>query len=98
MILGRPTTLWLAAITALINVAAGIATSNGITITVEQLAGINLAAAALVGLIATQPPTLKVGDAYTVQTPAGSPNVSKVANTNVTPIPPNAGTITPPGG
>lgn len=95
MILGRPTTLWLAAITALVNVVAGIATSNGITITVEQLAAINLAAAAIVGLVATQPPTLKPGDAYTVVTPSGQDNVSKVANTNVTAIPPNAGTTTP---
>ena len=95
MILGRPTTVWLAAITAVINVLAGIASSNGITITIEQLAGINLAAAAIVGLVATQPPVLKPGDAYTVQTPSGQDNVSKVANTNVTAIPPNAGVTTP---
>ena len=97
MIFGRPTNLWLGASTALVNLIFLVAASFGYTATVELVAAVNIAAAALIILVAGQPPTLNPGDAYTVVTTAGQPNVSKVANTNITPIPPNAG-VTDSGG
>lgn len=91
MIFGRPANLWLAAATGVLNLAFLIAGQVGYPINDAVIAGANLALAALIALIAGQPPTLNPGDAYTVVTTPGQPNVSKVANTNVTPIPPNAG-------
>lgn len=74
MIAGRPTSLWLAAITAIINFGAGLAASNGVTITVEQLAGINTVVMLVIALIANQPPQLSPGDSYKIVTPKGQPN------------------------
>lgn len=95
MIFGRPTNLWLAAGTALLNLAFLVAAQLGYGVDDVLIAAANLALAALIALIAGQPPTLAPGDAYTVVTQPGQPNVSKVANTNVTPIAPNAGVPDP---
>ncbi len=73
MIIGRPTNLWIAAITALLNatVLLGVVVLDAL-----QIAGLNVAAAALIGLIANQAPTVKEGTTVEVVTPAGEPNRS----------------------
>ena len=38
------------------------------------MAAVNIAAAAVIGLVAYQPPTLNVGDTISVVTPAPAPN------------------------
>jgi len=97
MILGRPTNLWLGLVTATLGFAQIAITSLHLLPGVEPqsvatvLGALGLLLGALIALVAGQPPTLNVGDAYNVTTPAGEPNVTKVANTNVTAIPPNAG-------
>ena len=74
MILGRPANLVLGAVTAIINAIALIAGAQGHPIDASVLAGINLAAGAIITLIAGQPPTLAPGDSFTVQTAPGTPN------------------------
>lgn len=88
MIFGRPTSLWLGAATAAINLLALVAGAFGLTITVEQLAAINAAVAALIVLIANQPPVVAPGAPVVVQTAAGQPNVTINA--------PTAEELTPP--
>jgi hypothetical protein len=73
VILGRPTNLWLATVTGLINVAALIAGGTGHPIDVGIVAGVNLAAAAIIALIAGQPPVVNPGDTVHVTTPTGQP-------------------------
>jgi hypothetical protein len=65
MILGRPTNLVLAAFTAVFNVVVLIVHLQGIDIEAELVAGVNIAAAAVIGLIANQPPTVNSGDTVT---------------------------------
>jgi hypothetical protein len=93
MIFGRPTNLWLGLTTALSGAIAATAIILGADPTaVGTLAGVwtgVLGAAVLV--IANQPPVLNPGDAYTVVTTGGDPNVSKVANTNMAAKPPAQG-------
>ena len=98
MILGRPTNLWTGLVTSVIGLVTILAIQAGFDpVTVGTTAGaVTLLAGAVISLVANQPPTLNPGDAYTVLTPTGAPNVSKVANTNVTPIPPNAGVVDKP--
>lgn len=79
MILGRPTNLVLGAFTAVFNVVVLILATQGVEIQPALIAGINLAAAAVISLVANQPPTLNSGDTFTVATPAGQPNVTKTA-------------------
>jgi hypothetical protein len=74
MILGRPTNLVLGAFTAVFNVIVLIASSQGYPITPEIIAGINIAAGAVILLVANQPPTVNEGDVVSVVTPAGQPN------------------------
>ena len=98
MILGRPTNLWLGMATAIVSGLTFVLLTAGIdpaTVASAGAAVTGILGAAIL-LVAGQPPTLRPGDAYTVQTPSGEDNVSKVANTNVTPIPPNAGVAAPP--
>jgi ribose/xylose/arabinose/galactoside ABC-type transport system permease subunit len=79
MILGRPTNLILGAITALFNVIVLVANSQGSTFfTPEIVAAVNIAAGAIIGLIAGQPPTLAPGDRFITQTPSGQPNAVSV--------------------
>lgn len=74
MIFGRPANLVLGAVTAIINAVALIAGSQGHPIDPAVLAGVNLAAGAVITLIANQPPTLAPGDSYSIQTPKGQPD------------------------
>lgn len=77
MIFGRPVNLVLGAFTGIFNVIVLIATSQGSTLfTPELVAAINIAAGALITLIATQPPTVNSGDKVTVTTPSGQPNAT----------------------
>ena len=97
MIFGRPTTLWLGLVTA------GTAFAQVLIVTLipeanpAQVATIlgafGLLLGALIALVANQPPTLNVGDRYVVSTPTGTDNVTKVANTNVTAVPPTEGNV-----
>jgi hypothetical protein len=94
MILGRPTNLWLGFVTAVVGFASvtAVAVFHADPTTVATVAGSATGlTGALVVLVAGQPPTLNPGDPYNVETPTGSPNVAKVANTNVTPAPPVQG-------
>jgi hypothetical protein len=74
MILGRPTNLILGAFTAVFNVIVLLAASQGVEITPALVAGINIAAAAVIGLVANQPATVNEGDTVNVVTPAGQAN------------------------
>lgn len=97
MILGRPTNLWLGLATAIQGAIAITLISVGadaqIVGTVSGAWGAVFGAIILV--VAGQPPALKPGDSYTVITEPSAPNLTKVANTNMTPIPPNAGVTEP---
>lgn len=75
MIAGRPTNLIVGAFAALFNVVVLVAGSQGSTFfTPEIVAAINVAFAAVIAVIANQPPTLNPGDTFNVVTPAGQPN------------------------
>jgi uncharacterized OB-fold protein len=75
MILGRPTNLILGAFTGLFNVIVLVSNSQGGTFfTPEIVAAVNIAAGALITLIAGQPPTVSQGDKVNVVTPAGEPD------------------------
>lgn len=74
MILGRPTNLVLGAFTAVFNVIVLIAATQNVQITPELVAGINLAAAAVISLVANQAPTVNAGSTVNVVTPNGDPN------------------------
>ena len=74
MILGRPQNLILGAVTALFNVVILVLGSQGVAVPPEIVAAVNIAAAAVITLIAYQPPTLNPGDSFTVQTASGTPN------------------------
>ena len=77
MILGRPTNLILGAFTALFNVIVLVATQAGNTFfTPELVAAINIAAAALITLVANQTPTVNEGSTINVVTPPGNENKS----------------------
>ena len=77
MILGRPTNLILGAFTALFNVIVLVATEAGNTFfTPELVAAINIAAAALITLVANQTPTVNEGSTINVVTPPGNENKS----------------------
>lgn len=74
MIFNRPPNLILGAFTAVFNVVVLVLASSGIVIEPGVTAAVNLAAGAVITVIAYQPPTLNPGDTFTVQTPAGEPN------------------------
>jgi hypothetical protein len=75
VILGRPTNLILGAFTAVFNVAVLVLQSQGnTTLTPELVAAVNIAAAAVITLIAGQPPTVAEGTKVNVVTPEGQPN------------------------
>ena len=74
MILGRPTNLVLGAITALLNLIVIIAGTQGYTVTPETVAAINIAAGAIIAVVANQTPTVTQGDKVNVITPAGQDN------------------------
>lgn len=91
MIAGRPVNLILGAFTATFNAVVLALASQGITLDGALVAAINAAAAALITLIAGQPPTLSPGDTFKIQTPSGAPNTTGV----VTPPPPVTVSSTP---
>ena len=74
MIFGRPTNLILGAFTALFNVVVLALGSSGHPIDASIVAAVNIAAAAVITLIAYTPPTLNPGDTFNVTTPAGQPS------------------------
>ena len=80
MILGRPPNLILAAFTAVFNVLIlTLASLNPpITIDVGVVSAVNIAAAAVIALVANTPPTLNPGDKYQVQTSNGEANIERV--------------------
>lgn len=99
MIFGRPTNLWLGLATAIQGAVVITAVALLPTVDPATIATISGAWGAVFGaiilVVASQPPTLNPGDAYKVITPPGTDNVTKVANTNVTPIAPNTGVTEP---
>lgn len=76
MIAGRPSNLVLGALTAVLNVAVLIlaALNPPVIVPAAVVSGVNLALAAVIAVIANQPPTVNPGDQITVTTPAGQPN------------------------
>jgi hypothetical protein len=81
MILNRPPNLILGAFTAIFNVVVLALGAQGHPLDSSIVAGINIAAAALIGLIAYQPPTLNPGDQFHVTTPQGTPQFTTVVAT-----------------
>lgn len=73
MIFGRPPNLVLGAFTAVFNVVVLALGASGIDVPPPITAAVNLAAGAVITLIAYQPPTLNPGDTFSVTTPAGQP-------------------------
>lgn len=78
MIWGRPPNLILGAFTAVFNVVVLVLASQGTIIEPAVTAAVNLAAGAVIAVIAYQPPTLVPGDSYSIQTPKGQPNYEAV--------------------
>jgi hypothetical protein len=81
MILGRPQNLILGAVTGIFNVIALILASQHNPIDPSVYAGINIALAAVITLIAYQPPTLNPGQTFNVTTPPGQPAYQTVVAT-----------------
>ena len=73
MVFGRPQNLILGAVTALFNVVILALKASGTEVSPEVVAAVNVALAAVITLIAYQPPTLNPGDTLNVTTPAGMP-------------------------
>ena len=98
MIWGRPQNLILGALTALFNVVILALKASGTDVPPEIVAAVNVALAAIITLIAYQPPTLNPGDTLNVTTPAGQPTaVTTVATPPaadkppvMTPVPPKS--------
>lgn len=78
MILGRPTNLILGAFTAVFNVVVLVlaALEPPIVIQAVIVGGVNLALAAVIGLIANQPPTVNSGDLVNVVQPGSTANTT----------------------
>jgi hypothetical protein len=78
MILGRPVNLVLGAVTAIFNLIVLVlaALVPPVVIPAVVVGAANLAIAALITLVAGQPPTITSGDTVKVETPAGAPNRS----------------------
>jgi hypothetical protein len=74
MIWNRPSNLWLGALTALFNVLVLLLATQDIAVPPELVGAVNLAAAAVITLIAGQPPTVTTSDTVTVKTTNGSPD------------------------
>jgi hypothetical protein len=76
MLFGRPINLVVGAISAIINVVVLVlaALVPPIVIPAVIVSGVNVAAFAVIALIANAPPVLAPGDTFKVQTPAGQPN------------------------
>ena len=79
MILGRPTNLWLGAATALLNAGVLVLAATGTVLEPQLVAALNLALAAIITLVAGQPPTVKEGGTFKVVTPNGDANELRTA-------------------
>jgi hypothetical protein len=66
MILGRSPALWLGAIQALLNVLVVV---FGVSLTIDQLAALNIAAGAVVGIVANESAAGTVGTFEASKTP-----------------------------
>lgn len=93
MIFGRPTNLWLGLTTAASGAIVATLIALGFDpVVVGTLGGVwgGVLGAAII-LIANQPPTMKAGDQYNIQTPAGQPDfeavVAKPPAANAPPTP-----------
>jgi hypothetical protein len=75
MLFGRPVNLIVGAFAAVFNVAVLVGGNFGYVLDASLVAAINVAFAAVVALIANQPPTVEPGDTVIVQTPKGEPNI-----------------------
>ncbi len=81
MIMGRPTNLWLGLTTAIV----GAITVSLIALGYDaQVVGVVSGAwgavvGAIVLVVAGQPPTIKEGDTFKVQTPDDTPNETRIA-------------------
>jgi len=86
MIFGKPADLFATAVLATFNlfvlvvVSTADATGAAAFVTLAAIltpiviGGVNLALGAWIGFLAFQPPTLNVGDKFSIQTPPGEPN------------------------
>lgn len=74
MIWNRPANLWLAAATAIFNVVVLILHGYNIDLPPELILGVNGALAAIIALVAAQPPTVTTNDSVNVKTGNGTPN------------------------
>ena len=81
MVFGRPQNLILGAVTALFNVVILALKASGTEVSPEVVAAVNVALAAVITLIAYQPPTLNPGDTLNVTTPAGMPTADTTVAT-----------------
>lgn len=88
MIAGRPSNLVLGAFTALFNVVALVLASQGRPLDDGIIAAVNLAAGAVIAVVAYQPPTLAPGDSYKIATPSGQPNYEATVATPPAPTKP----------
>jgi hypothetical protein len=94
VIFGRPINLVIGAGGALLNLVVLAAkqidpTGVGAFFTAEIILALNTAFAALVAVIAGQPPAVQVGSQINVTTPSGQPNVLATVNSpnELTPVP-----------
>jgi hypothetical protein len=96
MLWGRPPNLILGAFTAIFNVVVLVLGGSGIHIDPGVTAAVNLAAGAVITVIAYQPPTLSPGDTFKTATPAGQPSyettVSQPPAADAAPVPTPGGT------
>jgi len=81
MIFGRPPNLVLGAFTAVFNVVVLALGASGIEVPPAITAAVNLAAGAVITLIAYQPPTLNPGDTFKTATPSGQPTFTTTVAT-----------------
>lgn len=92
MIFGRPTNLWNGLVVAAVSLVSIVIMQLLPDVDSEVVATIAAATTLFLGsviaVVANQPPTLAPGNPYTVVTPGDAENVTKVANTNMTPTPP----------
>lgn len=84
VILGRPPNLILGAFTAVFNVAVLALSSQGIVVSTELVSAVNVAAGAIIALIAFTPPTLNPGDTYRIATKNGEPDIARTVENRAT--------------
>jgi len=74
VIFGRPTNLVLGAVTATLNVAFLVSAALNYPVSPEIVGAVNIAAAAIITLVAGQPPTVNEGDKVNVSVPGEGEN------------------------